>query len=278
MEGEGLLAGIGTAIVLVLAAALYAPVLADLASEWWTRPEASYGMLIPPFALYLAYLKRHDTLALPAVPDWHGLGLVAVACLTFLGGALASEFFLSRLSFVVLLTGLVWTFWGTARLRSLCFPLIFLATMIPPPEIVYNAAAAPLQLLASDMAGALAQQCGVSVFRDGNMIYLAHVTLGVAEACSGLHSLSALAVASLLLGFLKDASWIGRGVLFLLSVPLAIAVNILRITGTAILADWWPPLALGFYHGFSGWLVFVVGLGILWLAARIILRTRKHAI
>jgi exosortase len=149
--------------------------------------------------------------------------------------------------------------------------------MVPLPTIVYNTAAAPLQLFASTMATDLAQMLGVSIFRDGNIIHLANASLGVEEACSGLHSLSALLVASLLLGFLERVAIFGRILLFVLSVPLAIAVNVVRVTGTALLADYHLEYAMGFYHSFSGWLVFVVGFGVLWLVGKLLFRlTRTH--
>lgn len=263
-----------TAAVLVagLAVFLYSSVLIDLASEWWQQEESSYGMLIPPLALYVAYLMRHKTLAIPAMPDLRGLMLTAFASLIFLTGKLASEFFLSRISFVLLCGGLVWTFWGAGRLRSLAFPLVLLGTMVPPPGILYNTAAAPLQLFASKVATDTAQFLGVSIYRDGNIIHLASTSLGVAEACSGLHSLSALVVAALLLGFLENASLLGRVLILVLSIPLAIGVNVLRVTGTAILADYRPELALGYYHLFSGWLVFLVGFGLLWIVSKAVFR------
>jgi exosortase len=274
-EVSGLLTAAGVGIVVALIGALYTDILLDLASEWWTEPEASYGILIPPFTLYLAYLNRRETLSLPRRPDVRGLWLVAVACLTLLTGRLASEFFLSRISFVVLLAGLAWTFWGWLRLRSIAFNMVLLMTMVPPPAVLYNIAAAPLQLLASKVATGLAQVCGVSVYRDGNIINLADITLGVAEACSGLRSLSALVVASLLLGFVEKLSLLGRLAIFLLSAPLAILVNVCRVTGTAILADSRPELAMGYYHAFSGWLVFVIGSGFLWLATKLVLRLSR---
>jgi exosortase len=259
-------------LVSALVVAVYAEVLIDLGWEWWTRPEASYGMVIPPFVLYLFYLRRQETWSIPKRTTISGLGLVAAACLMFLTGNLASEFFLTRVSFVVLLAGLVWTFWGVRRLRSVAFSLVLLATMVPPPAILYNAAAAPLQLFASHVATEVAQMFGTSIYRDGNIIHLANISLGVAEACSGLHSLSALVVASLVLGVVESAAIVGRILLFMLSVPLAILVNVFRVTGTAMLADVRPELALGYYHAFSGWLVFVIGFSLLWLVARLICR------
>ena len=272
---SGLSALVGIFVIAVLIGLLYAQILPDLASEWWTQSEASYGLLIPPMALYIAYMRRKTTFACPVQPDLWGLGLTSLGCLVLLSGELASEFYLARVSIVILLAGLIWTFWGRARLRTLGFPLVLLATMVPLPALVYNALAAPLQLFASTIATDLAQALGVSIYRDGNIIHLAGTSLGVAEACSGLHSLSALIIGSLLLGFLENASMIGRILLLILAIPLAIAVNVLRVTGTAILADYKPELAEGFYHSFSGWLVFVLGFGFLWLLGKLIFRLTR---
>jgi exosortase len=256
------------AMIGILMAVLFGEVLAAMANDWWTDPAWSQGMLLPPLALYLAWIQRGRTLSGPAAVDLRGLLGVGAACLTFLGGKLTSEFFLMRISFVVLLGGLVWTYWGLARLRALGFPLLLLATMVPLPAIVFNSLAAPLQLLASNWAVRIAQVLGISVFRDGNIIQLSGVTLGVAEACSGLSALSALAVGSVVLGYAVCTGWRSRLALMMLSVPLAILVNIVRVTGTAILADYRPEYALGFYHTFSGWLVFVLGFGLLYVMGR----------
>lgn len=259
-------------LITVLAIILYAGTAADLATEWWTQPEASYGMLIPPVAAFIAYTRRGITLSAPAETDAQGLWLTAFACLLLTAGGLAAEFFITRLSMVLLLAGLTWTFWGWPRFRTLAFPYLLLVTMIPIPSIIYNQIAAPLQLFASTVATSLAQAAGISIFRDGNIIHLANTSLGVAEACSGLHSLSAMVVAALLLGYIEEASYLGRFLIVLFSVPLAIAVNVVRITGTAILADYKLEYAMGFYHSFSGWLVFILGFGSLWALGRLLFR------
>jgi exosortase len=255
-------------ILVVLMAALYAQVLADMGRDWWTEPSLSHGLLIPPLALYLAWIRRHLTLAEPAQYDNRGLWLVGLACMLYILGKLGAEYFLPRISFVILLTGIALTFWGFRRLRTLAFPLLLLATMVPLPVILYNAMAAPLQLFASDVATNMAQALGIAVYRDGNVIHLAHISLGVEEACSGLNSLSALMVASLLLGFLVCQRVITRVLLFALSIPLSIAVNVLRVTGTAAIADYREEFAMGFYHSFSGWLVFIAGFAILYGIAK----------
>ena len=259
-------AGIITALVLVL----YGWTLMDLANDWWTDPALSQGLLLPPLALAIAWMRRGITFSEPAVPDSRGLVWIAAACFLFLLGKLGAEFFLSRISFVVLIVGLLWTFWGARRVGTLAFPLLLLATMVPLPSLVYNSLAAPLQLFASDVATRLAQIMGVSVYRDGNVINLAHISLGVERACSGLNSLSALMVGGVLLGFLQCNRAVTRILLFLLTIPLSIAANVVRVTGTAIIADYHEEFALGFYHAFSGWLVFVTGFGALYGVSKLL--------
>jgi len=255
-------------VLIALVGVLYGQVLVDLAGDWWTEPSLSQGLLIPPLALYVAWTRRSLTLAQPIQPDNRGVWLIGFSCLLFMLGKLSAEFFFPRISFVLLIAGLAWTFWGYARLRTLAFPFVLLATMVPLPTLVYNAVSAPLQLFASDVSTSLAQLLGVAVYRDGNIIHLANISLGVEEACSGLNSLSALMVVSLLIGFLICPRMSVRVLLFALSIPLSIAVNILRVTGTAIIADYHEQFALGFYHSFTGWLVFIAGFAILYSLAK----------
>jgi exosortase len=259
-------------VAFLLALALYAAPLASLAYDWQHDEGASYGFLVPPIALYIAYMGRKRTFAIPARTDSRGVILVLAACFTFLVGQLGGEFFTTRFSLVMLLAGLVWTFWGLARLRTLVLPFALLVTMIPLPAIIYNKVAVPLQLFASQAATWTVQAFGGSIYRDGNVLELPNITLGVAEACSGLHSLASMVVASLLLAYIECDRTLVRLLLIGLSVPLAIFVNVVRVTGTAFLAGYNPEYASGFYHAFSGWLVFIAGFGGLWIIAKLLRR------
>jgi exosortase len=257
-------------VITALVGFLFFAVLADMAHDWWTEPALSQGMLLPPVALYFAWVHRKRTFAQAATPDARGLTLTALACVMFVAGKFASEDFTTRISFVVLLAGLIWTFWGFPRLRTLSFPILLLATMVPLPVMLYNSLAAPLQLFASDMASRIAQALGISIFRDGNIIQLAGISLGVEEACSGLNSLSALTVGGLLFGYVLCTRVLLRAILVVAAIPLAIGINIVRVAGTAVLADYNQEFAEGFYHAFAGYVVFVLGMGILYLLARVL--------
>lgn len=254
---------ISSGAIVVLLIVLYAGVVWELGRAWLNEVGASHGVLIPPLVALIVWMERERIFAVPVQCDSRGLWLLLPASVLYLVGRLAAEFFVTRMSLIVYLAAFVWTFWGKARLAVLTFPILLLATMIPIPQLVYKTLSGPLQLLASTMATNVAQAVGVTVYQDGNIIHLAGTTLGVEEACSGMHSISALMIGSLLIGFLYLRRSSFRAVLFFSAFPIAIASNVIRVSGTAILADYWEQIAMGFYHYFSGWLVFLCALTML---------------
>jgi exosortase len=253
-----------------LVIALYGDVVVSWMHDWWSNETYSHGFLAAAIALYVAWRQRSATLALPAIPSAKGLILTSASMLMFIVGKLGAEFFTTRMSLVVLACGLTWTFWGLPRLRRLAFPLLLLASVVPLPVILFNKLAAPLQLLASGIGTQVAQAFGASIFRDGNVIQLPNTTLGVAEACSGLRSLASLTVGALLLGYVERLTTLARVLVLLLAIPIAVLFNVLRVAGTALLADQHPDLAMGFYHSLTGWLVFVGGFGTLYASAKLL--------
>ena len=113
---------------------------------------------------------------------------------------------------------------------------------------------------------------GVPVLREGNVINLPAMPLEVAEACSGIRSLLSLITLSLMYGVLLEKRIGLRVALAIASVPIAVAANGLRIVGTGLLVQYWDPdKAEGFFHVFSGWLIFVVSLLMLFFVHRLLL-------
>jgi exosortase len=166
---------------------------------------------------------------------------------------------------------LVWIFFGWPMLKAVRFPLFVLLLAIPFPAIVFNQITFPLQILASKVASTTLPWMGVPVFREGNVINLPVMQLEVAEACSGIRSLMSLTTLAVIYGYLMERKISVRVLLALASVPIAVAANSLRIVGTGLLVQYWDPdKAQGFFHEFSGWLIFVVSLIMLYLLHRIV--------
>ena len=239
--------------------ALYGKTLFELVNDWWGSQEQSQGLAIVPFAIVVTWLRRASVAALPARCEPRGLVLAGIGCLLHLFGQLAAGRYASQVSLVLVLAGIVWTFWGRARFVSLTLPMLLLVAALPLPSLVYVSLSIPLQLLASRIACWAADIGGITVYREGNILHLAGMSIGVWEACSGLNSLSALVAGAVLLGFLLCRRPLTRTLLCFAAAPIAVMANVVRVTGTAILSDWHPVYATGFYHAFSGWLVFLFG-------------------
>jgi exosortase len=245
--------------LVLLTAALYWPVLRALAVQWQDDANYSHGFLIPLIAAYFVYERRRALEASPVRPGWGGFALAVGGVAMLLLGSLAADLFLQRVSLIVMIAGLVWLLAGRAVLHIVRFPLLFLLFMIPLPAIVLNAIALPLQGFAAQAATATLEALSIPVLREGHVINLANTTLEVAEACSGIRSLvSLLAVATVFAYFTEPIVW-KRAALIAAAVPVAIVANACRVAGTGVLAHAvGPKAAQGFYHDFSGWLVFVV--------------------
>jgi len=185
-------------------------------------------------------------------------------------GQVVVEYFVMRASLIILLAGVIGFLLGKNELKIFFFPLFLLLLAIPLPAIVVNALTLPLKALVSSLATEMLRALGVSILQEGNILKTPQITLEVVNACSGIRSVFSLFVLALL--FCSDMKgYLQKALLLILTIPLAIFTNALRITATGMLATHWDPkTALGFYHGFSGWVIFVLSLVLLLLLKRVI--------
>ena len=248
---------------------LYADVLLRLVRQWWTDPNFSHGFFVPLFAGWVIWQQRESLAAIAVRPSWWGVPIILFALGMLVVGTVGAELFLARVSLLFLLMGIVVLLWGWKHYRAVLFPWAFLFLMIPIPAIIFNQVTFPLQILASKAAAWVLPFAGVPVLREGNIINLPAMPLEVAQACSGIRSLLSLATLAIIYGYLMEPRKLIRVVLALASIPIAVFANSLRIIGTGLLVQYWDPdKAEGFFHAFSGWLIFVVSLGMLFLLHR----------
>jgi exosortase len=248
---------------------LYWNVLMKLVHDWATDDNYSHGFLVVPIAAHFVWERRHQLTVQGRRPAAIGLAVLLGSVAVLAAGVLGAELFLTRIAIVGSLAGVTLFLFGWAYLRVLAFPLAFLLLMIPLPAIIFNQIAFPLQLVASRVGQEVLSLWGIPVLREGNIIVLATTTLEVAEACSGIRSLVSLLTLGIVYGYFTDPRSGVRLAIALTSVPVAIVTNGLRVAGTGVAAHYYGlEAATGFFHAFSGWLVFVVSLGILFVVAR----------
>lgn len=259
-------------VFVFLIVGLYAPILKQLVIQWWTDPDYGHGFLVPLISAYVLWRQRERWAESEFKPSNFGFLVILGGIVLLLGGSLGAELFTSRFSLLVLIAGMVLFLAGWKRLRMVSFPLGFLILMIPIPVIIYNQITFPLQLLASRVATSWLELMQVPVLRDGNILILPNYSLEVVEACSGVRSLMTLITLAIAYGYLIESRRWVRYTIAVLMVPIAIVSNAFRITGTGVLTYHFGPVAAeGFFHEFSGWIIFLVAL-VLMFGCHLILR------
>ena len=252
------------ALIVVTFAVLYRHVAYELFRAWSTDDNYSHGFLIVPIAAYLAWERRDRFSGLRQRPSLLGIVVVLASLGMLVVGTLGAELFLTRVSMIGVLAGAILFLGGWTHLRVMAFPVGFLLLMIPLPALIFNQIAFPLQLLASQAGATAVSAFGVPVLREGNLIVLSYATLEVAEACSGIRSLVSLITLGVVYGYFIDPRTSMRLAIVISTVPVAILANAVRVAGTGVAAEYLgAQSAEGFFHGFSGWAVFLVACGAL---------------
>lgn len=250
-----------SALLLGLLIYLYYGIVAALVGDWWNDPNFSHGFFVPLFSGFVIWQRRKQLAATPIRPHWFGLVVIAGALCVLIVGVLGAELFLSRTSLIFLFAGIVIYFCGWQWFREVLFPWAVLFLMVPIPVIVFNNVTLPLQFMASKLATGMLDGLGVPVIREGNVITLPAMKLEVVEACSGIRSLVSLVTLAVIYGYFAESKTSRRVLLILAAVPVAVLANGVRIMGTGLLGQYWDPdKAQGFFHEFSGWVIFVLAL------------------
>jgi exosortase A len=261
------------AVLLLVWAAVFSPVVPAMVGTWLNHSDNSHALLVPLIAMYFVWIKREELgrieISGSAVGGLFLAGTLVVYLVSFVGGIAV----FARLMIVFSLFGLLWSCMGWQVVRVLAFPLGFLVFMVPVPDSVLGMVSFPLQLLATKIAAGVIQFCSIPVYREGNMLYFAHAQLEVAEACSGIRSIISLTMLSVIFAHLSGNGWWRKALLIFSAIPIAMLANILRVSGTGILAHFFGnKVARGFLHEFSGLAVFVFGLVLLFLVFNLLNR------
>ena len=237
--------------------ACYAPILGGLVRQWATDPDMGHGFLVPSVAGYIVWQRRAELANLRSGRNYAGLALVIWGAAQMILGNLAAQIFIARTAFLVSLIGVVLFLGGLRMAGALAFPLFLGVFLFPIPAMLYAQITLPLQIFASSVAEGILNFMGIPVLRDGNILELAHHSISVVEACSGMRSLLSLSFLALIYAYFFDKKVWMRGLLLAVTIPIAIAANAARVTLTGLVSDFRPDLAEGPLHILEGWILFV---------------------
>jgi exosortase len=285
--------------IAVALAFVYFNVIMKLANDWWHDENYSHGLLIPFVVAFILWQERKHLSEKKRDPwTWIGGGGITLSLFMLWAGTAGAELFVQRVSLVLMLVSVVIYFFGARILQLLAIPLFLFVLSIPIPQIIFNRIAFPLQLFASRCAVSAMWFLNIPVLRQGNVIEMMPrgatepKRLAVVEACSGIRSLMTLITLAVIYAyFTKPKGRAGSGddrkgaenkvrtslssvafwrslILIVSAVPIAILTNAVRVSGTGVLAHYYGTrVADGFFHEFSGWVIYIAAALLLFLTA-----------
>jgi exosortase A len=237
--------------------AAYLPVMIDLVRAWYGSDDYSHGFLIVPIALYVIWQKRVLLVEATIVGSWTGLPVALLSLAAYLFARAGEIVTLASLSMIGFITGTVLFLLGLRILRICLFPLLLLLFMIPVPAQIYAGLTIPLQLLVTKATVLLAATAAIPIYCEGNVIHHSRGSFEVVQACSGLRSIMALLLLGAVMGYFTLRSDISRAILFLSAIPIAVAINILRVFAMVVAIQFLGiELSEGVPHTVLGVVVF----------------------
>ncbi|MBI4707314.1 MAG: exosortase [Candidatus Omnitrophica bacterium] len=227
----------------------------------------SHGFLIPFVCLWLLWQLKDRLKDTVVCSARSGIWVIAAGLAIHVMALSVKVDFVSALSMIMTIVGIILHLFGWQVMRILIFPIGFLFFMIPFPDVFIIFLTYKLKIMATHGAVATVNAIGIPCMAEGAKILLPDTFLEVGVPCSGIRSLISLLALGALFAYLLNISIIRRTIVFLSTIPIALLSNVVRITLLCLVAHIYgkeAALPCGFFHDFSGFLVFVIAFGCLY--------------
>lgn len=257
---------------LVLVSVLYASTFRWWYYEWIT-PGTYYAhaIFVPFFVGVMVWRSRERLAAARWRPSWTGLLLVAIAAALLLMAKRSEVPTVKSFSFVILIVGAAILLLGSARTRLLLFPLLFIVTMMPlVPDQLINTIAFPIQITSARIAAVILNLFTLHAVREGTMLQMDSYTLAVELPCSGFKTLVGLLTFAAAFAYLVEAATWKRWTLFLVTIPLSLVINAVRIALIGAVGELGSTAAAATFHDYSGMIVITLAFCFLYGFARLL--------
>lgn len=224
----------------------------------------AHGILVPFVMAAVIWTRRSSWQSAPARIDPRAWWLLGPALLIHLCGAALTIDSMSAAGLVLVVPGAAWLALGRERLRGLWPALWLFAFAVPMSIYVTNRVAFELKEVAVAGGVWLTQVTGLAVERVGAFLYVPgqDAALNVADPCGGLRSLLAMVTLVYCLAFFTGPRNLSRRVILLLAAaPVALFVNMVRISGICWLANFYDvELAAGTGHDVLNGVAWIIDL------------------
>ena len=245
-----------------------------LVFKWSLSEDYTHAYFVVPVIVYMIWEER-DILNRYSSSVW-GLMLVLLsigAYIISLQIRVPAVMILTTIGFAI--SCLIYI-GGIHILKDLFIPILLLIFIIPIPLQILTILTGKLQLLVSDISTNIIHLLSIPLYQEGNVLHLAEESFQVVHACSSIRSLISMTTLSLILGYYTLTRKRLMAILFIFSIPVAIVVNLIRISSMVIVFHYFKiDLTHGNPHTFAGILLFVIGLLFLVAFQRMLKRWEK---
>jgi exosortase len=228
---------------------------------WNPTANQEHSKAVPLVFLWLIFYHRKQIAAAPKEGSNVGLFFIGIGIFLFVLGARCLQPRLALGSLPFLIYGGVFYLWGKQVARIILFPCAFLIFLIPFGAI--EQATFRLQFVITSAIGFLCKLVGLQIDAVGTTLTATDGKFNfmIAEGCSGIRSLTAMAmITAIFVHLTQDRLW-KKIVIFAFSVVFAVVGNIGRLFTVVLVAKFIDPtLAAGIYHDYSGWFFFPIAL------------------
>jgi len=205
-----------------------------------------------------------------------GVGLALVGAFFFLAWRYSDLTFVGWFGFYAAFLAIIFFSFRSDLLKIVLGPLLIVYMSYPLPASILPRLFNPLQAMAARASEVTLRLLGVPVFVQGNIIEIPGMRLLVEEACSGLRSVFAMTTVALLVCMMYRMSVIAKVFLLAIALFLAVFLNTFRVVATGVMSHFYDPKAAeGFFHEFTGILVFIVGLVVIYTIAGYLMKSEK---
>ncbi|MBC8550662.1 MAG: exosortase/archaeosortase family protein [Candidatus Brocadiales bacterium] len=253
-------------LIWVLAAIVYTPVFINLYQVRWDKLDYTHAYFILPIFFGLLWWKRNDIKKIVQTPGQKtgspvSLLLLTIGIIIFIFGHRQNYIFLQTLSLIPFLFGLTGYMHGTKLSKELAFPILYLLLLVPPPFGILDSITLPMRYGSAAATEYLLNLTGYPITRDGLDMVIGYNTIYMGAPCSGFRSLITMISLFLAYVYVIQGAIPKKVLLILFITPLALFGNLVRVITLCLITFYHgEEVGQGFFHNFSGIVIFIITL------------------
>lgn len=249
----------------VLLAILYSPVFYQLYRGRWEQIDYTHAYFILPVSLWLVWRKRASLKSLisktTATANIFGILSFSIGTLMFIFGWRNNYQFISTLSLIPVLYGLIIYLYGVQMASTLSFPMLYLLLLVPPPLGVLDSITLPMRYGVSIVTELILKSLHFPITRDGLLLSIKGNEIYMGAPCSGFRSLITMISLGLVYVYLNKGSRKAKTILLSSIIPFALLGNLVRVTGLCLVTFYFGQAIGTKFHDISGFVIFLVLIG-----------------